>query len=399
MRISTAGFNQQTIDLINDQTAQLAITQAHLSSSKRVNSPADDPVAAVHILQLNQALSQTAQYGRNADAANARLSFEDQTLSNVTNVLQRIRDLTVQANSGNNDTTSRNAIATELDQSMQQLMELANTRDSNGEYLFAGLMTQTQPFSQSSTGAVVYSGDQGTRQIQVGQTQKIGDSDNGFSVFQNIPAGNGTFVTNTSQANSGTVSVGSTSVTNLASWVPGTYTITFNTPTTYTITDSSNNTVSTGTYAPGGSITFNGASISLQGTPAANDTVTVSTAGKQDIFSTVSQLAATLRGQLNSPAQNAQYATTLGNTLTQLDQALGHVDDIRATVGTRVNAVATAKSDGQSTTLDLQTSLSQLQDLDYASAIGKLSVQQTGLQAAEAAYSKISQLPLFDYIK
>jgi flagellar hook-associated protein 3 FlgL len=399
MRISTAGFNQQTIDLINDQTAQLAITQAHLSSSKRVNSPADDPVAAVHILQLNQALSQTAQYGRNADAANARLSFEDQTLSNVTNVLQRIRDLTVQANSGNNDTTSRNAIATELDQSMQQLMELANTRDSNGEYLFAGLMTQTQPFSQSSTGAVVYSGDQGTRQIQVGQTQKIGDSDNGFSVFQNIPAGNGTFVTNTSQANSGTVSVGSTSVTNLASWVPGTYTITFNTPTTYTITDSSNNTVSTGTYAPGGSITFNGASISLQGTPAANDTVTVSTAGKQDIFSTVSQLAATLRGQLNSPAQNAQYATTLGNTLTQLDQALGHVDDIRATVGTRVNAVATAKSDGQSTTLDLQTSLSQLQDLDYASAIGKLSVQQTGLQAAEAAYSKISQLSLFDYIK
>jgi flagellar hook-associated protein 3 FlgL len=399
MRISTAGFNQQTIDLINDQTAQLAITQAHLSSSKRVNSPADDPVAAVHILQLNQALSQTAQYGRNADAANARLSFEDQTLSNVTNVLQRIRDLTVQANSGNNDTTSRNAIATELDQSMQQLRELANTRDSNGEYLFAGLMTQTQPFSQSSTGAVVYSGDQGTRQIQVGQTQKIGDSDNGFSVFQNIPAGNGTFVTNTSQANSGTVSVGSTSVTNLASWVPGTYTITFNTPTTYTITDSSNNTVSTGTYAPGGSITFNGASISLQGTPAANDTVTVSTAGKQDIFSTVSQLAATLRGQLNSPAQNAQYATTLGNTLTQLDQALGHVDDIRATVGTRVNAVATAKSDGQSTTLDLQTSLSQLQDLDYASAIGKLSVQQTGLQAAEAAYSKISQLSLFDYIK
>ncbi len=64
-----------------------------------------------------------------------------------------------------------------------------------------------------------------------------------------------------------------------------------------------------------------------------------------------------------------------------------------------MNAVTTAKSTGQSTTVDLQTSLSQLQDLDYASAIGKLTVQQTGLQAAEAAYAKISQLSLFDYIK
>ena len=148
MRISTVAFNQQTIDLINDKTAQLAITQAQLSSGLRVNSPADDPVASVHILQINQAISQVAQYGRNADAANARLSNEDQTLSNVTDVLQRIRDLTVQANSGSQDATSRAAIATEIDQDMNQLMDLANTRDSNGEYLFSGLKTQLQPFAR-----------------------------------------------------------------------------------------------------------------------------------------------------------------------------------------------------------------------------------------------------------
>ncbi len=399
MRISTAGFNQQTIDLINDKTADLAATQAQLSSGLRVNSPADDPVAAVHILQINQALAQSTQYGKNADAANARLSNSDQTLSNVTDLLQRVRDLAVQANSGSNDASSRAAIATELDQDVEQLMSLANTRDANGEYLFSGLTTQTQPFSRAASGAVVYSGDQGTRLIQVGQTQKISDGDNGFQVFQNIPAGNGTFTATGGVANTGTASVGTTSVSNAAAWVPGTYTITFTAPNAYTVTNGAGATVSTGTYATGGTITFNGASVSLNGTPAANDTFTVATAGKQDVFATVDSLRTALQAQINSPAQNAQYATTIGNVITQLDQALGHVDDVRATVGARVNAVATAKSAGASSQVDLQTSLSQLQDLDYASAIGKLTLQQTGLQAAEAAYSKISQLSLFDYIK
>ena len=399
MRISTAAFSQQTIDLINDKTAQLAITQAQLSSGLKVNSPADDPVAAVHILQINQAIAQTAQYGRNADAANARLSNEDSTISNITNLLQRVRDLTVQANSGSADATSRAAIATELDQDMNQLMDLANTRDANGEYLFSGLTTQVQPFSVGAGGSVVYAGDQGTRMLQIGQTQKVADTDNGFQVFQNIPAGNGYFTTTTPAANTGTVSVGTTSVSSASAWVPGTYTITFGANGAYTVTDAGNNTVSTGTYTDGGTISFNGANVSLKGTPSAGDAVSVKTAGSQDIFSTLSQLTTALRSTINSPAQSAQYATTLGNTLSQLDQAMSHLDDVRATVGSRVNAVTTAKSTGQSSTVDLQTSLSQLQDLDYASAIGKLTVQQTGLQAAEAAYAKISQLSLFDYIK
>jgi flagellar hook-associated protein 3 FlgL len=278
-------------------------------------------------------------------------------------------------------------------------MDIANTRDSSGEYLFSGLTTQTQPFSRSGSGSVIYSGDQGTRLIQVSQNQKIADGNNGFGVFQNIPAGNGTFTTTTPATNTGTLSVGNTSVTTPSAWVPGTYTIKFSAPDTYTVTDAANNTVATGNYAPGGTITFNGASVSLQGTPAAGDKVVVATSGTQDVFTTLDQFSAALQGQVNAPAQNAQFGTTMGNILTQLDQALGHIDDVRATVGTRVNAVTTAKSSGQSHQVDLQTSLSSLQDLDYASAIGKLTLQQTGLQAAEAAYSKISQLSLFDYIK
>jgi flagellar hook-associated protein 3 FlgL len=72
---------------------------------------------------------------------------------------------------------------------------------------------------------------------------------------------------------------------------------------------------------------------------------------------------------------------------------------VQASVGARMNSIDTAKSDAQNDQLNLQTSMSQLQDLDYASALGQLTLEQTGLQAAEASYSKISQLSLFNYIK
>jgi flagellar hook-associated protein 3 FlgL len=215
----------------------------------------------------------------------------------------------------------------------------------------------------------------------------------------NVPAGNGTFVTTANSANTGTGSIGTTSVANRAAWVVDTYTINFTSPTAYQVTNSANTVVSSGTYTPGTAITFNGASVTLQGQPAAGDTFAAAPAGTQDMFSTLDNLRTAVRAALTTPADNAKFATNMGTALNQLDQALNQISDVSASVGARLNTIDTAKSNNASEQVDLQTSMSQLQDLDYASAIGKLSLQQTGLQAAEAAYSKISQLSLFNYLK
>jgi flagellar hook-associated protein 3 FlgL len=398
MRISTVGFNQAAIEAIDTSRANLAEIQSQVASGKAIQSPADDPAATVHILQLQTALAKSQQYGRNADAATGRLHSEEQSLTAVTNLLQRVRDLVVQANSGTNDATARAAIATELDQSVQQLLDLANTRDANGEYIFAGLASKTQPFARGGNGAVAYTGDQGSRALQIGQTQRVTDGDPGFQVFMNVPAGNGTFVTTAAAANTGTGSIGTTSVIDKAAWVPGTYTISFTSPTLYQITNGLT-VVTSGTFTPGGSIVFNGASVTIDGQPATGDTFTVSPAGTQDMFTTLDTLRTAMGASSNTPADNAQYATNMGAALNQIDQALNHISDVGASVGTRMNAIDTAKSRGQAEQVDLQASISQLQDLDYAAAIGKLSLQQTGLQAAESAYSRISQLSLFDYLK
>ena len=108
---------------------------------------------------------------------------------------------------------------------LDELVDLAPTaRDCKRRIpLFAGYSTQTKPFAQSGNN-VVYSGDQGVRTLQTSPTQRVPDGHSGFEVFQNVPEGNGTFVTAANPANKAAASSIGGSITNPAQWVPDTYT-------------------------------------------------------------------------------------------------------------------------------------------------------------------------------
>jgi flagellar hook-associated protein 3 FlgL len=90
--------------------------------------------------------------------------------------------------------------------------------------------------------------------------------------------------------------------------------------------------------------------------------------------------------------------TDLNNALGQLDQGLNHVIDLRAEIGARLSALDNAENQREDMKVQLSSSLSDLRDLDYAEAISRMNQQLTGLQAAQAAYTRIGQLSLFDYL-
>jgi flagellar hook-associated protein 3 FlgL len=402
MRISTQAFYARSVSAMMDQQTALSKISNQVATGRRVNTPADDPIAAVHILELERAKAESEQYGKNSNIARSRLSLEEQSLANAGGVLVRVRELVVQAsNIGTLNDSDRKSIAIELSGLLEQMQDIANRKDGGGEYLFSGFSTLTQPFAGAASGNVTYAGDQGSRLLQVGATQRVSDSHSGFDVFMNIPSGNGTFETAVNAANTGSGRISVGSVTNAAAWTPDNYTLTFTTATDWEVTDTATpaNVVANGTYSSGGTIEFNGAQIVISGAPAAGDSFSVNQSRGEDIFTTLDGIVDALRQPATDATASAKLSSILGGSLQQIDQASDHFLSVRAQVGSRLSTLDAADSARENLKIDIDSSLSDLRDLDYAEATARMNQQLVGLQAAQLSYSKISQLSLFNYIK
>jgi flagellar hook-associated protein 3 FlgL len=98
------------------------------------------------------------------------------------------------------------------------------------------------------------------------------------------------------------------------------------------------------------------------------------------------------------PADRARFTTEIAGALQQIDQSIDHVLGVRAEVGSRLSALDSAAQAREDLDIELQSTLSELRDLDYAEAISRLNQQLVGLQAAQETYTRIAGLSLFDYL-
>lgn len=399
MRISTAGMHHAALTALLSQQSVLSRTQGQIASGKRVQTPADDPVAAVHILELQRALAESDQFKSNADMATTRLTLEEQSLADANTLMQRVREMTVQGNNASVDPASRRMLATEVRSRLKELVDIANRRDANGEYLFSGYASLTKPFAQTG-GTISYFGDQGNRALQVGPDQRVVDGHSGNDTFMAVAEGNGTFVTTATAGNAGKGVIAGGTLADPAQWVTGDYTLRFTSATgDYEIVDSAATVVSTGTYAADSTIPFNGANLDMTGMPAQNDTFSIARSRSEDMFTTLGNLATALESSTATQADRAKFNSDMATVLQQLDQAGDHLLSVRAEVGARLSTLDGAQDSLADRKVELETTTSQLRDLDYAEAVSRMNQQLVGLQAAQASYSKIAQLSLFDYLR
>ena len=191
MRISTAQLFQQRVSAMLDQQVRLSRTEQQLATGKRILSASDDPAASLRDLQLGDRVAQTSQFQKNVDTATSRLSLEEGVLASSVNLLQRVRELAVQSNNGSLNASDLRAIETEVRESLDDLLHIANSQDANGEYLFAGYRVDTEAFTHDGLGNITYNGDQGQRHLQVSSTRQIAVSDHGAGVFMGVPAAAG----------------------------------------------------------------------------------------------------------------------------------------------------------------------------------------------------------------
>ncbi|EKM93665.1 flagellar hook-associated protein FlgL [Stutzerimonas degradans] len=421
MRISTLQAFNNGVAGLQRNYANATRTQEQISTGNRILTPADDPVASVRLLQLEQQQNVLSQYNANLTAAKNSLTQEEVTLNSVNTVLQRVRELAVQAGNGALDPQDRKSIAAELGEREDELLSLMNTRNARGEYLFAGFQGKTQPFVRGADGSYSYEGDEGQRKLQIASSLNIPISDNGKSVFENVTNAGRYQSSFTAQPGS-TLSVSAplvqdeVALTATPAFPAAGIGVHFTSETDYIVYDLNappadfavpfadpNLVLASGSLdektETSDKLVFRGVVMQFDGTPAAGDSAEVTldaTQQKQGILSTI----ANLRSALESPTtgnQGVRDAVAVG--LTNLDHGMVSVDAARGNIGARLNVIETTQTDNEDVTLVNKSVQAELKELDYAEALSRLSFQTVILEAAQQSYVKISGLNLFNAMR
>jgi flagellar hook-associated protein 3 FlgL len=427
MRISTNMIFELGSTKISDLQSILAKTQQQLSTQRRILTPADDPVASATALGITQSLSINDQFATNRQNAKNALSQQESILQSVTSLYQDVKTLVVNAGNGAMEDTQRQFLAAELRGRFDELMGLANSRDGTGNFMFGGYQISSQPFSEIPTGAQ-YSGDQGRRMLQIGASRQIALNDSGSSVFEKIKTGNGKFLAAANASNTGSGIVGTGAVVDGAALTGHNYSVEFTVvpsgvsfspdTTTFTVKDESTGLYmdpALGTfsvagplpaaplgpripYVSGQAINFDGMQLDVKGAPADGDVFTANPSSNQDIFTTLKDLLTTLSTNGSGATGQANLTNGLNAANNNIDNALGALLEVRASVGTRLKEIDVLDSTGDDLNIQYTEALHQLQDIDLAEVISNFTQQQITLEAAQKSFMQVSRLSLFNYI-
>jgi len=435
VRLSTKTIFEQGVFNLQRSQADVFRTQDQISSGRRVRTPADDPVTAARALEVEQSRGISKQYQRNNDSAQAALSASENAISNAVALLQDVRTVAVNAGNGALSSNELRSLAAELRGRYQELLGIANSTDGNGLYLFSGYQGTTRPFSESTPGSVAYAGDQGSRLIRISASREIPSSDPGSDIFQRIKNGNGTFVTEVDESNTGSGVIGPGTVISPAAWDdnanPRDFSVRFHvdstvTPpvTTYDIVDNvSGNSLLTGaaaaasgpylrTYTEDGTIALRrqvppdtnatdfdyGAQFSIKGSPATDDVFTIQASRNEDVFTTLYSLIETLETASSGAVGNARLANGLNTALSNFDRDIDNLLRVQAGIGVRLRETDDAYASQEDLVGQYDETLSDLRDLDYAKAISDLARQQLTYEAAQKTFAQVQTLSLFQYI-
>jgi flagellar hook-associated protein 3 FlgL len=186
MKISTTLFFERSTQQLSSVQSNLAKTQEQLSTGLQIVKPSDAPDKAALVTRLESELSRQTGYQETLKTVNVRLTSEETALKNTSDVMFRIKELAVQAANDTLSPQDRQGVALELSNLKDQVLSLANSQDSNGNYLFSGSRTGVPAFSKDDSGRVLYQGDQARMKVNVGDSRRINLNIPGSDVYNRV---------------------------------------------------------------------------------------------------------------------------------------------------------------------------------------------------------------------
>ena len=428
MQVSTKLLNQQQVRHFSKINEKIADTQERVSTGKSILRASDDPVAAVNLSVAKEQSLILEQFQRNIDAADTKLKLTDSTLQQAVNVLTRFSELITMARNGALNEEGHLAISTEMKQLKEVLLGLANTTDANGQGIFGGYNGVDRPFELKVDGSVEYLGNRGQNNLQISENMTVATNIDGGSAFMriNTEGGRRSLFDIVDLTINAVESASAFSPRANANWYAE---VQFELPSrmeewsldlsgslgSKTITASINegglqnlvdaiNAASneTGTTAVLGS---DGKSIGLQ--DDMNGNITIENIQIEGIDAALDQVTSYLEFTGRDAAGNATTKTMkmtdedqlVSASIGNMQKAIDNLSLQRAYVGGQLSKAATQTDVIGSRKLAVDKDVSRLGDADLAALITDLQSQLTNLNAAQAAFAKIGQQSLFDYIR
>jgi flagellar hook-associated protein 3 FlgL len=428
MQISSKLINQQQVKQFGKLNEGIQGLQERISSGQDISRASDDPVTAVNLSVAKEQSRALAQFQRNVDVTETRLNLTDGTLQESANVLIRMSELATMARNGALDAEGHVAISTEMKQLKEVLIGLANTSDANGVGLFSGYNGASAPFVKASDGSVNYVGNRGQNSLQISENMTVATNIDGASAFMRIETSDGRsslfdIVDSTinSVLNAAKFQTQATAnykaqvefelPSRLEKWTldlsgsagSANITASINEGGLQTMVDAINAASSaTGTTA---SLDSGGKSMTLL--DANNGVITIKnveidgiTRSTDEVYSYLSfkeiDASGVQTGKTQRMSDNDQL---VGASVGDLQKVLDNVSLQRAHVGAQLSKTSTQSDVLGARKLAVEKDVSRMGDTDLAQLITELQAQLTNLNAAQAAFAKIGQQSLFDYLR
>lgn len=191
MRVTNSMIARNLLASLNTHLSRMEDLHLQMSTGKRLRLPSSDPAATSVAMRLHTTLTQTRQHGANLDQALSWLDTTDAALNEATGALQRARELAVYGASDTLPQDARDALAREVEQLLEHIIDIANTRFGD-LYIFSGNQTLTRPYTYDPATPgppPAYAGDHGLRQYEVSDGVTVPVNVPGDQVFDPIIEG------------------------------------------------------------------------------------------------------------------------------------------------------------------------------------------------------------------
>lgn len=193
MRIGSLTFYESSLLGMQQQQSSINRLSQQIAADQRILQPSDDPVDSVRAMALSDSIAIRSQYVENQLKAEVTLKYEKATLDEINQAMLDVRQILVQL-SPDQDNATRVNMASQIGSAFNRLYALANTQDSEGNYIFSGDKAKTQSYATVApvgvgpnyTKVVNFQGTQGTNSVTIEAGRVVQTSDPGSNVFGNV---------------------------------------------------------------------------------------------------------------------------------------------------------------------------------------------------------------------